>query len=211
MIFFSLFFIVGVIVLGQLLAIFLKQKIKSNWFFCNIFLFAIAMSFVVTGVIWRCILNPDSGVNLILEKFGLSPNWYTSITIIPGWKLSQIEFGLPLALIAVLLAAIWQMTGFSLAMYLAGLGNVSEELKEAAMMDGANKWQVYYKVVIPQLKPITYGLVLIMLQISLKIFDLIYTMTGPGPNFVTDMPAVRSEEHTSELQSRGHLVCRLLL
>src|SRR5690625_6247133 len=74
-------------------------------------------------------------------------------------------------------------------MYKEGIGNESEKLKEAAMMDGANKWQVYYKVVIPQLKPITYGLVLIMLQISLKIFDLIYTMTGPGPNFVTDMPA----------------------
>ena|SRR5690625_5249355 len=213
MIFFSLFFIVGVIVLGQLLAIFLEQKIKAKWLYRNIFLFPMAMSFVVTGVIWRWILNPDSGVNLILEKFGLSPNWYTSITIIPGWKLSQIEFGLPLALIAVLLAAIWQMTGFSLAMYLAGLGNVSEELKEAAMMDGANKWQVYYKVVIPQLKPITYGLVLIMLQISLKIFDLIYTMTGPGPNFVTDMPAVYMYETTfkSNFYSEGASIAIMML
>lgn len=213
MIFFSLFFIVGVIVLGQLLAIFLEQKIKGKWLYRNIFLFPMAMSFVVTGVIWRWILNPDSGVNLILEKFGLSPNWYTSITIIPGWKFSQIEFGLPLALIAVLLAAIWQMTGFSLAMYLAGLGNVSEELKEAAMMDGANKWQVYYKVVIPQLKPITYGLVLIMLQISLKIFDLIYTMTGPGPNFVTDMPAVYMYETTfkSNFYSEGASIAIMML
>lgn len=213
MIFFSLFFIGGVIVLGQLLAIFLEQKIKAKWLYRNVFLFPMAMSFVVTGVIWRWILNPDSGVNLILEKFGVSPNWYTSITIIPGWKLSQIEFGLPLALIAVLLAAIWQMTGFSLAMYLAGLGNVSEELKEAAMMDGANKWQVYYKVVIPQLKPITYGLVLIMLQISLKIFDLIYTMTGPGPNFVTDMPAVYMYETTfkSNFYSEGASIAIMML
>ena len=213
MIFFSLFFIGGVIVLGQLLAIFLEQKIKAKWLYRNVFLFPMAMSFVVTGVIWRWILNPDSGVNLILEKFGLSPDWYTSITIIPGWKLSQIEFGLPLALIAVLLAAIWQMTGFSLAMYLAGLGNVSEELKEAAMMDGANKWQVYYKVVIPQLKPITYGLVLIMLQISLKIFDLIYTMTGPGPNFVTDMPAVYMYETTfkSNFYSEGASIAIMML
>lgn len=213
MIFFSLFFIGGVIILGQILAIFLEQKIKAKWLYRNIFLFPMAMSFVVTGVIWRWILNPESGVNLMLEKLGISPGWYTSITIIPGWKLSQIEFGLPLALIAVLLAAIWQMTGFSLAMYLAGLGNVSDELKEAAMMDGANKWQVYYKVVIPQLKPITYGLVLIMLQISLKIFDLIYTMTGPGPNFVTDMPAVYMYETTfkSNFYSEGASIAIMML
>lgn len=213
MIFFSLFFIVGVIVLGQLLAIFLEQKIKGKWLYRNIFLFPMAMSFVVTGVAWRWILNPDSGVNIFLQKFGFSPGWYTNVTIFPGWKIFKIEFGLPLALIAVLIAAIWQMTGFSLAMYLAGLGNVSEELKEAAMMDGANKWQVYYKVVIPQLKPITYGLVLIMLQISLKIFDLVYTMTGSGPNFVTDMPAVYMYETTfkSNFYSEGASIAIMML
>lgn len=213
MLFFSLFFIIGVIALGQFLAILLEQKIKGKWVYRNIFLFPMAMSFVVTGVAWRWLLNPESGVNLFLQKFGVSPGWYTDVTVFPGWTIFKIEFGLPLALISVLIAAIWQMTGFALAMYLAGLGNVDGELKEAAMMDGANQWQVYYKVIIPQLKPITYGLVLIMLQISLKIFDLVYTMTGSGPNFVTDMPAVYMYETTfkSNFYSEGAAIAIIML
>ncbi|WP_445661535.1 carbohydrate ABC transporter permease [Bacillus sp. FSL K6-3431] len=196
MIFFSIFFILGVLALGQLLAVLLDQNIKGKWLFRNIFLFPMAMSFVVTGVAWRWILNPESGINLILQKFGWSPGWYTDTTIFPGWEVFQIQFGLPLGLIAVLIAAIWQMTGFSLAMYLAGLSGIPEELREAARMDGANAWQTYVKVILPQLKPITYGVILIMLQVSLKIFDLIYTMTGSGPNFVTDMPAIYMYETT---------------
>lgn len=213
MIFFSLFFIVGVIVLGQFLAILLEQNIKGKWLYRNIFLFPMAMSFVVTGVVWRWIFNPESGVNLFLGKFGYSPGWYTDITIIPGWSIFKIDFGLSVGLIAVLIAAIWQMTGFSLAMYLAGLGNVPHELKEAALMDGANKWQVYIKIIIPQLKPITFGLVLIMFQISLKIFDLVYTMTGSGPNFVTDMPAIYMYETTfkSNFYAEGAAIAIFML
>lgn len=213
MVFFSIFFIIGVVVLGQLLAIFLHQKLKGKWVFRNVFLFPMAMSFVVTGVAWRWILNPESGINLILQKIGWSPKWYTDVTIFPGWDLFKIEFGLPLALIAVLIAAVWQMTGFALAMYLAGLGNVSEELKEAAMIDGAGTWKTYYKVILPQLKPITYGVVLIMLQVSLKIFDLVYTMTGSGPNFVTDMPAIYMYEATfkSNFYSEGASIAIIML
>jgi len=213
MIFFSLFFIMGVVVFGQAIALLLEQNIRGKWIYRNLFLFPMAMSFVVTGIVWRWIFNPQSGVNLFLKKFGVAPDWYTDVTIFPGWKLFKIEFGLSVGLIAVLIAAIWQMTGFSLAMYLAGLGNVSPELKEAAAMDGANKWQVAVKVIIPQLKPITFGLVLIMFQISLKIFDLIYTMTGSGPNFVTDMPAIYMYETTfkSNYYSEGAAISMVML
>lgn len=196
MIFFSLLFIFGVVGLGLFLAVLLEQNIKGKWLFRNIFLFPMAMSFVVTGVAWRWILNPESGVNLFLQKFGFSPGWYTDTTIVPGWKVFDIEFGLPIGLIAVLIAAIWQMTGFSLAMYLAGLAGIPEEIKEAAYMDGANKFQAFFRVILPQLKPITFGVILLMLQVSLKIFDLVYTMTGSGPNFVTDMPAIYMYETT---------------
>ena len=80
-------------------------------------------------------------------------------------------------------------------------------------MDGANKWQVYVKIIIPQLKPITFGLVLIMFQISLKIFDLVYTMTGSGPNFVTDMPAIYMYETTfkSNFYSEGAAIAVFML
>ncbi|HEX7066381.1 MAG TPA: sugar ABC transporter permease [Bacillales bacterium] len=190
MIFFTVFFIAVVVFLGQFLAILLDQKIKGESIFRNIFLFPMALSFVVTGVVWRWVLNPKTGVNLILDNFGWTPEWYTNTAVVPSWDIFQIQFGLPLALISVIIAAAWQMTGFSLAMYLAGLRGIPDEHREAARIDGANERQVYFKVILPQLKPITFGVIVMMLHISLKIFDLIYTMTGPGANFVTDMPAV---------------------
>src|SRR5699024_6360136 len=82
MIFFFIFFIFGVVSLVLLLAVLLEQKIRGKWFFRNIFLFPMAMSFVVTGVAWRWILNPESGINIFLEKFGFSPGWYTDTTIV---------------------------------------------------------------------------------------------------------------------------------
>jgi glucose/mannose transport system permease protein len=189
--FFTVFFIGGVVVLGQFLAVMIDQRLKAESIFRNIFLFPMALSFVVTGVVWRWVLNPKTGINLILEDIGLgTPEWYTDTTVIPGWHIGLIDFGLPLALIAVILAAVWQMTGFSLAMYLAGLRSIPDELREAARIDGATEWQVYFKVILPQLKPITFGVIVMMLHISLKIFDLVYTMTGPGANFVTDVPAI---------------------
>ncbi|HEX6923500.1 MAG TPA: sugar ABC transporter permease [Bacillales bacterium] len=190
MIFFTVFFIAVVVFLGQFLAVLLDQKIKGESIFRNIFLFPMALSFVVTGVVWRWVLNPKTGVNLILENFGWTPEWYTNTSVVPSWDIFHIQFGLPLALISVIIAASWQMTGFSLAMYLAGLRGIPDEHREAARIDGASEWQVYFKVILPQLKPITFGVIVMMLHISLKIFDLIYTMTGPGANFVTDMPAV---------------------
>lgn len=197
MIFFTIFFILAVVVLGQLLAALLDQKIKGESIFRNIFLFPMALSFVVTGVVWRWVLTPGSGINLIFKHLGWGASkWYTSTTVIPGTHISLVEFGLPLALISVIIASVWQMTGFSLAMYLAGLRGIPEEMKEAARIDGASEWKLYFKVILPQLKPITFGVVVMMLHISLKIFDLIYTMTGPGSNFVTDMPAVNMFEKT---------------
>ncbi|WP_077616530.1 carbohydrate ABC transporter permease [Caenibacillus caldisaponilyticus] len=194
--FFSVFFIVLVVLLGQMLAIFIDQRLKAESLFRNIFLFPMALSFVVTGVVWRWILNPETGVNLLLKDFGIHPKWYTDTSIVPSWHIGQIDFGLPVALIAVVIAAVWQMTGFSLAMYLAGLRAIPEDVREAARIDGASEFQIYRKIILPQLKPITYSVVIIMAHISLKIFDLIYAMTGPGANYVTDMPGVFMFETT---------------
>ena len=88
------------------------------------------------------------------------------------------------------------MTGFSVAMYLAGLRGISDELKEAARIDGATEFQIYRRVIIPLLKPITVSVIIIMAHISLKIFDLIFAMTGPGANFVTDVPGIYMFETT---------------
>ena len=194
--FFTIMFILAVIVVGQILAILLDQKIQQESLFRNIFFFPMALSFVVTGVVWQWLLNPSTGVNLFLTKLGLDSKWYTDTTIFPAIGWGKIEFGIPIAMIAVVIAAVWQMTGFSVAMYLAGLRGVPEEVREAARMDGANEFQVYWKIIMPILRPITVSVIIIMAHISLKIFDLIYAMTGPGANFVTDVPGVYMYETT---------------
>ncbi|MFJ7974488.1 carbohydrate ABC transporter permease [Peribacillus sp. NPDC096379] len=194
--FFTILFIGLVIIFGLSLAILLDQKIKGESVFRNLFFFPMALSFVVTGVVWQWLLNPSTGVNLFLKTFAIQPKWYTDTTILAGFKWGQIEFGLPVAMIAVGIAAVWQMTGFSLAMYIAGLRGIPDETREAARMDGATELQIYWKVILPQLRPITVSVIIIMAHISLKIFDLIYSMTGPGANFVTDVPGIYMFETT---------------
>lgn len=193
---FTVLFIAVVIVLGQLLAILLDQKLRDESIFRNIFFFPMALSFVVTGVVWQWLLNPSTGVNLFLKRFGLDSKWYTDTTVLGGFHLGKVEFGVPVAMIAVVIAAVWQMTGFAVAMYLAGLRAIPEEVREAARMDGATEFQIYRKIIIPMLRPITVSVIIIMAHISLKIFDLIYAMTGPGANFVTDVPGVYMFETT---------------
>ncbi|MCM3789704.1 sugar ABC transporter permease [Domibacillus indicus] len=194
--FFTILFIGLVILFGLSLAILLDQKLKGESIFRNIFFFPMALSFVVTGVVWQWLLNPSTGINLFLNTFGITPKWYTDTNILAGFQWGQIEFGLPAALIAVGIAAVWQMTGFSLAMYIAGLRAIPDETKEAARMDGASEFQIYRQIILPQLRPITVSVIIIMAHISLKIFDLIYSMTGPGANFVTDVPGVYMFETT---------------
>lgn len=194
--FFTILFIGLVIIMGLGLAILIDQKLKGEAIFRNIFLFPMALSFVVTGVVWQWLFNPSTGFNQFLSVFGIQPKWYTDTNILAGFEWGSIEFGLPVAIIAVVIAAVWQMTGFSLAMYLAGLRGIPDELREAARMDGATEFQIYRKVVLPMLMPITMSVVIIMAHISLKIFDLIYSMTGPGANFVTDVPGVYMFETT---------------
>jgi glucose/mannose transport system permease protein len=180
---FTALFLVSSLILGFLLAIFLDQKIRGENIFRNIYLFPMAISFVVTGVVWRWILNPGTinnpvGLNQILDKIGLSflkSGWYTDPKI--GIK-------------AVVIAAVWQMSGYVMAMYLAGIRGIPSELFEAAQADGANMWQVYRYIVLPLLRPITLGAIIILGHISLKIFDLVVAMTGSGAGFSCDVPAL---------------------
>jgi glucose/mannose transport system permease protein len=118
--------------------------------------------------------------------------WITDSTVVPGWypDWSKTRLGIPLALIPVVVAAVWQMSGFTMAMYLAGLRGISEEIKEAARVDGASEWQIFRRIILPLLQPVTLSAVIILGHISLKIFDLILTMTHGGPGNATDMPGV---------------------
>ncbi|GMA50799.1 sugar ABC transporter permease [Alicyclobacillus contaminans] len=194
LLFFTLLFILLCLVIGLLLAVMVDRKIRAEGFFRNIFIFPMALSFIVTGVVWQWLLSPRSGFNLILKALGWNPNhlpgWYTSTNIIPSIHWGQIQFGIPVALVAVVIAAVWQMSGFAMALYLAGLRAIPDEIHEAARVDGASEWKSFWKVTFPQLRPITATTIIILAHISMKIFDLIYAMTGPGAEFVTDMPSV---------------------
>lgn len=180
---FTSVFISGCLVIGFLLAILLDRKIRAEALFRTIYLYPLALSFIVTGVVWRWLLNPGSpyvgstGINLLLEKVGLwflKSGWYTDPRI---------------GIIAVAIAAVWQMSGYVMAMYLAGLRGIPEELWEAARVDGASELQIYRYVIRPLLRPITLGAIVILGHVSLKIYDLIVAMTGPGLGFSCDVPA----------------------
>lgn len=204
---------------GLLLAILLDHKVMGHAFFRNVFLFPYALSFVVTGVAWRWIFNPETGVNLlfnviglntVLDKLGvdpLKPGWLTDPQVVfsvndalgavfPFARDFQVELGIPLALIPVVIAASWQLSGFAMAMFMAGLATISADVREAARVDGAREWQIYTRIIIPMLKPITISTLIILGHVSLKIFDLIFVMSGTGPGFATDVPGIFVFEQT---------------
>jgi len=210
---FTVLFLVGCLVIGLLLAFLLDQRIRAEGFFRGIFLFPMAISYIVTGVAWRWLLNPgsaemgSSGVNLLFDKVGLGFlkwGWFTDPTILyitpesgtgqflKGLGLGGLttsSIGISLAMTSVVLAATWQMSGYTMAMYLAGLRAIPDELREAARVDGASEWQVLRHIMLPMLQPITLSAVIILGHTSLKIYDLVVAMTGTGPGFATDVPA----------------------
>jgi glucose/mannose transport system permease protein len=199
-IFFTIAFIVACLLFGLLLAIILDQKIKGENFFRSIFLFPMAISFIVTGVVWRWLLNPGNqatgavGINLLLQKLGLKGfhfGWFTDTTVWPNITSGQIKLFIPVGMVAIILAAVWQMSGYTMALYLAGLRGIPDELREAARVDGASESEIYRYIIFPMIRPITLSAVIILGHISLKIFDLVYAMTpGGGPAFVTDVPGL---------------------
>ncbi len=211
-IFFLIFFIIGSLTIGITLSVFLNDKPKGHFIFQNIYLFPMAISFVVTGTVWRWIFAPGTedfprGINLLLTNIGLENlRW--------GWFTSTEGIGLfNVALIAVIVAAIWQFSGYTMAMWLAGLRGIPEQLIEAARIDGASKWQIFSKILFPMQKAITLSAVILLAHIALKAFDLVYVMTGSGPRNVTDIPAVFMFETTfrSNRYSDGAAIALVLL
>lgn len=181
---FTITFIIACLGIGLLLASLLDMRIKGEAIFRNIFMFPLAISFIVTGVAWRWLESPSSGINLLFDAVGLDflkSGWFTNPQI---------------GILAVVLAAAWQMSGYVMAMYLAGLRGIPDELREAARVDGATEWQVFRHIILPLLQPITLSAVIILGHISLKIFDLTKAMTGPGPGFSSDVPALFMYETT---------------
>ncbi len=202
---FTIFFLIGCLGIGLLLAVLLDLHIKGESIFRAIFLFPMALSFIVTGTVWQWLFAPGvpndpTGVNLLARKLGipLYQDWSINNGVLPGWDpdFLSTRIGLPIAMIPVLVAAIWQMSGFTMAMYIAGLRGISEDLYEAARVDGATEWQIFRNIKLPLLQPITLSAIIILGHISLKIFDLIITQTGGGPGNATEVPGMYMYEIT---------------
>jgi glucose/mannose transport system permease protein len=169
---FTALFLTGSIFFGLVLALLLDRKLIGHSILRNVFLFPYALSFIVTGIAWRWIFNPETGINLLFDGLGINhlitsmggppfkPGWTTDPTVLfsindwlgnafPAVKDMSIHLGIPVALIPVVVAAAWQLTGFSMAMYIAGMATISAELREAARIDGANEFQIYTNVIMP--------------------------------------------------------------
>ncbi len=206
---FTVLFLLLAVGLGLIFAILLDQHVPGNALFRNVFLFPYALSFVVTGVAWRWIFNPQTGLNVLIDNLGINwvldklgmepfaPAWITDprvigdlASVIPLPDAIKAQLGFPMALLPVIIAAVWQLSGFAMAMYLSGLAAISDEVREAAALDGASTFQLYRDVIIPLLKPITISCLIILGHVSLKIFDLVYAMTGSGPGFATEVPGI---------------------
>jgi glucose/mannose transport system permease protein len=210
---FTFFFLILAVLGGLGLAILLDRHVKGSGFFRSVFLFPYALSFITTGVAWGWIFNPETGINLLINATGindllasvgrgpLKPGWITDPAVI--WQLNSpiaavfppagewsLKLGVPVAMIPVAIAASWQLSGFAMAMFLAGMGTISNEVREAAALDGASNWRLYKDVIIPLLNPITVSVLIILTHVSLKIFDLVFAMSGKGPGFATDVPGI---------------------
>lgn len=201
---FTVVFVSGSLLLGLLLAVMLDQKLPFEGFFRGLFLFPMAISFIVTGVVWRWLMNPAegsrmSGFNLLFANSGLD-------FLINQWHLTP-NYGIA----AIALAAIWQMSGYTMALYLGGLRSVPEELKEAARVDGATELQIYWKIVLPLLSPVTLSAMIILGHISLKVFDLIVAIAGK--QLQLDVPAIYMWQTTFDgyFFGRGAAIGILLL
>ena len=178
---FTVTFLLGAILFGLLLAFLLEKGVRGEGFFRSVYLFPLALSFIAAGVVWRWLMNPapgdrTTGLNVVFDKLGLgflSNDWYLG----ERWGMA-----------AMALPAIWALSGYIMALYLAGFRGVPEELREAARMDGASEWRVYRHVVFPHLRPVTLSALIILGHISIKVFDLIVAIGGK--QLITQTPAV---------------------
>jgi glucose/mannose transport system permease protein len=163
-------FILGCLLLGLGLAILLDQKLKGESLFRSIFLFPMSISFIASGVVWAWLMNPatgsrTTGLNLLFQNLGLD-------FLISTWHATPPPWGMAYTVIP----AVWQLSGFAMALYLGGIRSISEEIREAARVDGATEFEIYRYVILPMLRPVTLSAVIILGHMSLKIFDLIVAL-----------------------------------
>ncbi len=183
-------FVILTAIVGLVLAIILDQRIRGENVLRSIFLYPMAVSFVVTGTVWSWLLNPGMGVQKLVNDWG-----WTSFRF--DWLIDR-----DMAIWTIVIAAIWQSSGFAMALFLAGLRSVEADLIKAAQIDGAGPVRIYTRVILPTLWPIVIAVMVILLQFAIKTFDLVRALTGGGPGIATQLPALVVYDFMFQ---RGHL------
>ena len=178
LLFFSGFYIVGSMAVGLLLAILIDQRVRAESVWRTIFLYPLAVSFIVTGTVWSWLYNPTTGIEFMLKSLGFAN---ADFAIIANRNT---------AIWAVILTGIWQSSGFAMALFLAGLRSVDQDIIKAAAIDGASTFRTYRKVILPTIAPIFLAVAVVQIQFAIKTFDLVAALTRGGPGTATSFPAL---------------------
>ncbi len=176
--FFSGFYILGSMAVGLLLAILIDQKVRAESMWRTIFLYPLAVSFIVTGTVWSWLYNPTTGIEFLFRNLGWTDFEFAIIT--------KRET----AIYAVIITGIWQSSGFAMALFLAGLRSVDGDIVKAAQIDGASTFRTYRKVILPTIAPIFLAVAVVQIQFAIKTFDLVAALTRGGPGTATTFPAI---------------------
>ncbi len=163
--------------LGLMLAILLDQKIRIEGVLRTIYLYPMALSMIVTGTAWKWIMNPGLGIEAMVRGWG-----FESFTF--NWVIDP-----KMAIYAVVIAGVWQASGFVMALFLAGLRSVDGEIIKAAQVDGIPGWRIYSAIILPSMAPIFLSAFIVLAHLAIKSFDLVVALTGGGPGYATDLPA----------------------
>ena len=175
---FGSLFILFCLLVGLLMAILLDQKIRAEGALRTIYLYPMALSFVVTGTAWKWMLNPDMGLQKVMNDLG-----FANFTF--DWLVNP-----DMAIYTVVIAGVWQSSGFVMALFLAGLRGIDDSIIKAAQVDGASLPTIYRRILIPSLRPVFFSVLLILSHIAIKSFDLVMALTGGGPGTSSDVPAI---------------------
>ena len=165
------------LVIGFILAALLDQKIRFEDAFRTIFLYPFALSFIVTGLVWQWLLNPDLGIANVIRGLG-----WTSFAFDPLYNADIVIYG-------ILIAGLWQGTGLVMCLMLAGLRGIDEDIWKAARVDGIPMWKTYLFVVIPMMRPVFITTLVIITAGIVKLYDLVVAQTGGGPGIASEVPA----------------------
>ena len=165
------------LVIGFILAALMDQKIRFENTFRTIYLYPFALSFIVTGLVWQWILNPEYGVQNVVRSLG-----WTSFNFDPLYNQDIVIFG-------ILIAAVWQGTGLIMCIMLAGLRGIDEDIWKAARVDGIPMWKTYVFIVIPMMRPVFITALVLIGSAIVKVYDLVVAQTGGGPGIASELPA----------------------